>query len=127
MQTVSDMSSKGIDASEVSSELKSNRQDEDESLLKDSKMDATVVQNDDSMPKSGLESEVSSPKSTSDFIMISEVMDESNDESSAEEDKTAEDKGKCNWSSYIILVSFLLNFFESHCGCLLQMKEHKIW
>ncbi|KAK9914659.1 hypothetical protein M0R45_038425 [Rubus argutus] len=92
MQTVSDMSSKGIDASEVSSELKSNRQDEDESLLKDSKMDVTVVQNDDSMPKSGMESEVSAPKSASDFIMITEVMDESNEESSAEADKTADDK-----------------------------------
>lgn len=105
MQTVSDMSSKGIDASEVSSELKSNGQDEDESLLKDSKMDVTVVQNDDSMPKSGMESEVSAPKSASDFIMISEVMEESNEESSAEADKTADDKGKFNWSSYIIVAN----------------------
>ncbi|PRQ37005.1 hypothetical protein RchiOBHm_Chr4g0397811 [Rosa chinensis] len=51
MQTVSEGSSSGIDASEVSSELKSNGQVVDESLFKDSKMDVTEVQIDSSMQK----------------------------------------------------------------------------
>ncbi|KAK9914666.1 hypothetical protein M0R45_038430 [Rubus argutus] len=62
-------------------------------------MDVTVVQNDDSMPKSGMESEVSAPKSASDFIMITEVMDESNEESSAEADiKLLMIRVKFNWN-----------------------------
>ncbi|KAM5553555.1 hypothetical protein ABKV19_025666 [Rosa sericea] len=44
-------SSNGIDASEVSSELKSNGQVVDESLFKDSKMDVTEVQIDGSVQK----------------------------------------------------------------------------
>ncbi|XP_061998387.1 uncharacterized protein LOC133715767 [Rosa rugosa] len=81
-QTVSEGTSNGLDASEVSSELKSNGQVVDESLLKESRMDVTE---DGSMQKSGMESEMSAPKSASDVIMISEVMGESNEESSAED------------------------------------------
>lgn len=103
MQTVSE---NGVDASEVLSELKSNRQVIDESLVKDNKMDVTEVQKDGPMQESGMESELSAPKAASDANMDSEVMDESSEESSAD------DKGKFNWSLFAILSQMLKQFFN---------------
>ncbi|XP_050386147.1 uncharacterized protein LOC126802545 [Argentina anserina] len=83
MQTVSEGSSNGIDASEVLSEINSNGQVVDETLVKVNKMDVTEVQEEGPMQGSRTESEEPTLKAASDVIMISEVMDESCEESSA--------------------------------------------
>ncbi|XP_050387547.1 uncharacterized protein LOC126803872 [Argentina anserina] len=90
MQTVSEGRSNGLDASEVLSELNSNGQVVDETLVKVNKMDVTEVQEEGPMQGSRTESEVPTLKAASDVIMISEVMDESCEESSADKEPHSE-------------------------------------